>query len=303
MKEWGCNALRMHTCIKWWIENNSSYRQHIRDIITWAGERGIYVIFEPFSVIGAGQYALPWGEYIPEEQRAIMPNSSAFINYWVSVVNTLKDLPNVLFEFYNEPGCRNVAGYPDINVTEFFNVAQEWINAVRAGAYQPLIIQLGASLNTYVLSFEQKTASYIDGLQWIEQHPLTDSLNNLIYGFHWYRGAILKGENGTTIRCWEYDELKIGMEICYVKHVLEDLNKPLFVGEVGANLWWTGDELERELAFFNNSLAIFNEWGISYTVYTWTIPEHNRYGILTLTEDKWYCEPNEAGHIVIKHNA
>lgn len=300
MSEWGCNALRIHTSIKWWLFNEQNYRQHIRDIIQWAGERGIYVIFEPFSIVGADQYALPWGDYIPPEQREIMPNSTAFINYWKSVVNELKDMPNVIFEFYNEPGCRTDSTYPEINITEFFNVVQEWIRTVReAGAAQPLLVQLGGSLNTHVISFEDKTAYYIDGLQWVEEYPLTDPINNVIYGFHWYRGAVLKTESGTTVRCWEYDELKNGMEICFVRYVLENLSKPLLVGEVGANLWWTEEELERELAFFNNTLRIFEEWGISYAAFTWTVPEHNRYGLLKLTNDKWYCEPNVAGEILI----
>ena len=104
MKSWGCNVLRLHTKIAWWLNDESSYRQHIKDTITWAGERGIYVIFEPYSILGGTQQPLPWAPHTTDpEEQVIMPDSSAFINYWTSVANELKDFPNVLFEIYNEP--------------------------------------------------------------------------------------------------------------------------------------------------------------------------------------------------------
>jgi hypothetical protein len=97
MKQWGCNVVRLHTVIQWWLENTNNYRQHIKDTIAWAGERGIYVIFEPTFVRG-GEYAcffeLPYYPYLVDDTNssnnnregdvAVMPNRTAFINYWVT---------------------------------------------------------------------------------------------------------------------------------------------------------------------------------------------------------------------------
>lgn len=295
MKEWGLNVLRMHTVIEWWINDTSNYRQHIKDVITWAGERGIYVIFEPYSIRG-GSDAVPYGLlYAPyatdPEDQAIMPNRQAFVDYWRSVANELKSYPNVLFEIQNEPHGNDTVR------DEYFAMAQEVINAIRdTGATQIIIVQWGYSIWCNLdYPPPTNTASTMD---WVEQYPLNDSLSNIVYSFHIYRGNFHRTEP-TRVNVWTYDELKLGYQYCLVDYVLNNLNKPVLCGEIGANMWQTGEELEHELDFLSNSLTIFNKWEMSYLVWVWDVPEHLRHGVLELTDGKWYCNPNQAGQILI----
>jgi len=294
MKSWGCNLLRIHTVIKWWLENTDNYRQHIKDMITWAAERGLYVIFEPCFIRGypeSFQYPLPFAPYTTDPIDAqIMPNQQAFIDYWASVATELKEHPNVLFEIYNEPHgnetVRNV----------FFNVTQQWIDAVRAtGASQLLIVQWGYGIwcNLDYPPPSNPGAT----MDWVEQYPLNDPLGNIVYSFHNYRGDFHR-----TIpeyeKVWEYDDIKLALQTCLVDYVLNNLSKPVIVGEIGANMWNTGENLERELAYLNNSLTIYNEWNIGYCIYSWTIPAHMRHGVLQ-NGYPWLPPPNEAGNILI----
>ena len=63
-------------------------------------------------------------------------------------------------------------------------------------------------------------------------------------------------------------------------------------------MWETGEDLTRELEYFSNSLTIYNEWGIGYVAWVWTIPAHMRWGLLQ-NEGSWLPPPNEAGEILV----
>ena len=296
MKSWGCNVIRLHTSIQWWVENTNNYRQHFRDIITWAGEREIYVIFDAFSITGSMQYELPWGSYIPAEQQAIMPSEQAFVDYWVTVANELKDSSNVIFELYNEPHGDDTAR------DAWFRVVQQCIDTIRGvGANQIIIVQwdYGAWVNLdYPPPDPHNPDEYpCSTLSWVEDYPLTDPTGNIAYSFHNYRGQIHR-QNGARVDSYTYADMKLGFETCLVDYVLNTLNKPVIVGEVGADMWKTGDELTNELAYFNNTLTIFNEWNMSYVAWVWTIPAHMRWGLLQ-NEGAWLPPPNEAGEALI----
>jgi len=298
MKSWWCNVLRLHTKIAWWLNDESSYRQHIKDTITWAGERGIYVIFEPYSVSGETQQPLPWAPYTTDpDEQAVMPDSSAFIDYWTSVANELKVFPNVIFEIYNEPhGDETVRD-------EFFSVTQQWIDAVRAtGAEHLLIVQwdygIWCNLNYPPPDpHSPESTSWASTMFWVEHYPLNDPLGNIVYSFHNYRGEFHRTVP-ERVNVWEYDDIKQALQICLVDYVLNTLKKPVLVGEIGANMWATGEGLEQELAYFNNSLAIYNEWNMSYLAWVWTIPAHMRHGLLQ-NGYAWLPPSNAAGEILV----
>src|ERR1035441_8468871 len=77
----GFNVLRFHTVVEWWKENpqnykdpwrsvtySEPYRQMLKDTIRWAGERGLYVVFDFFAMKNtqgkqSGQETLPWPPY------------------------------------------------------------------------------------------------------------------------------------------------------------------------------------------------------------------------------------------------
>ncbi|MHA1267703.1 MAG: glycoside hydrolase family 5 protein [Candidatus Helarchaeota archaeon] len=298
MKSWGCNALRLHTKIAWWLNDESSYRQHIKDVIAWAGERGIYVIFEPYSVSTATQYPLPWAPHTTDpEEQAMMPDSSSFISYWTSVANELKTFPNVIFEIYNEP-------HGDLATRdEFFSVTQQWIDAVRAtGAEQLLIVQWGYGI-WINLAFppppppEPSPTASSGTMDWVLLFPLNDPLGNIVYSFHNYRGDFHRTVP-ERVNVWEYDDIKQALQHAWVDYVLNTLDKPVLVGEIGANMWASGEGLDQELAYFNNSLTIYNEWNMSYVAWVWTVPAHMQHGLLQ-NGAPWLPPPNAAGEILV----
>jgi len=295
MKDWGCNVVRLHTSIEWWLSDTSNYKQHIKDIIAWAGERGIYVIVEPFWVKGYHP-EVPWPPYIDEAGGSLIITSHEdFVDYWANVANELKGFPNVLFEIFNEP-------YGNSTVRDdFFNVTQQVIDAIRAtGAEQIIIVQWGYGIGCN-LAFPPPDPHNPEGwaatMDWVEKYPLNDPLGNIVYSFHNYRGdfhrSVPEWEN-----VWTYDDIKQALRICLVDYVLNNLSKPVLVGEIGANMWWTGDELERELAYFNNSLTIYNEWNMSYLAWVWTVPTHMKHGLLQ-NGYAWCPPPTRSGEILI----
>lgn len=292
MKSWGCNVLRLHTNIQWWLENTNNYRQHIKDVIAWSGERGIYVIFEPFAITGGTQHPMPFPPYIPAEQEAIIPSEQAFIDYWVSVVNELKDLPNVLFELYNEPhAMTDEAADRDV----WFNMVQRLINAIRAAGADHIIIVQWAYGIWCNLAYPPPNPSKT--MDWVEAYPLNDPLANIVYSFHNYRPDFHRSVP-ERYNLWEYDEIKQALQYCLVDYVINNMTKPVLCGEIGANMWESGEGLTQELAYFNNSLTIYNEWNISYLAWVWTIPAHMKHGLLQ-NGYPWLPPPNEAGEILI----
>jgi hypothetical protein len=300
MKMWGANVVRLHNVIEWWIYNNKSYRQHFKDIITWAGEREMYVIFDPYTINSTAPPPLPFPPYISAEEEKIIPTKQAFVDYWVSVANELKNYPNVIFEIFNEPHGNTTMK------NDFFNVTQQVINAIRAtGADQIIMVQWDYGIWAN-LDFPppENPASTLD---WIEDYPLNDPLNNILYSTHVYvsEGAFHRSESvppEDRIR-WQYDEIKLGFKYCLVDYVVNNLTKPLFIGETGAWYWWlyyNHTIFQRQLAQLNNTLRILEEMGLGYAIWEWRdtatgIP----YGVLDNTV--YIPQPNRAGAEVIKH--
>lgn len=290
MKDWGCNVVRLHTNVEWWLENPNDYRQHIKDVITWAAQRGIYVIFEFYSVqAGTGQDQLPFPPYSLSGSETIIPDVATFVDIWRSVANELKEFPNIIFELWNEP----VGGdTPD----DWFNCVEQCIATIREITDHIIIVQWGYDVWTN-LSYPPPT-NPAGTLYWITDSRIQGV--NVVFSFHHYRGNIHDSE--APIRnSYTYDDLKRGLQICLVEEAIFTHNKPIIVGEVGANMWWTGDDLVRELEYYKNSLTIFNEWGISYVGWVWRDTVTGlKHGLLKLTDDKWYCDPNEAGQILME---
>jgi hypothetical protein len=99
---------------------------------------------------------------------------------------------------------------------------------------------------------------------------------------------------------WDYNEIKRAFEYEGLKWVGESVNKPLIIGECGANLGWKDsnpDEYQKEIIAWNNTLAIFNEWGLHYQAFWW-----RNIGIYRLLEQgqPWVPPPTESGEILIK---
>ena len=297
MKDWGSNVLRLPVTVEWWIENTSDYRQHIKDTITWAGERGIYVILIPWNVIGKGsQTSIPFPPYLTAEEELVIPSEQAFVDFWANVATELSAFPNVMFELFNEP--HGTAAARD----DWFRVTQLCIDAIRATDIDQIIIvqwNYGIWVN---LSFPPPPPPTPTSpgrgatMDWVEIYPINDSLGNIVYSFHNYRGDFHR-TIPTRVNVWEYDDIKAALQYAWVDYVLNTLNKPVLCGEIGANMWRTGEGLTQELAYFKNSLTIYNELNISYIAWVWTIPAHMQHGLLQ--NALWLPPPTAAGEILI----
>ena len=291
MKEWGANHLRLLIRVSWWMDNTKNYRQHIKDILMWAGERGLYVVFCPYMVVtGDSAFKPPWESTNPED-LANIPDSQAFMDFWANVADELKRYPNVIFEVYNEAWMGDAE-------------TQQWIDTVRAtGADQLLIVQYYSSMGVNFWWSPDEPYGPLEwakGMEWVEEKPLINPLGNIVYSFHLYRGGIHKytGDPLERTDVYTYDDLKYGFQLAKVDYVVNELNKPIYVGEIGANMWHSGEALEEELSFFANCLTIFNEWELSYSAWVWTVTVHMRHGLLQ-TVMPWLPPPTPSGEILI----
>lgn len=280
MKSWGANTIRCIQAIENWKYDLSapyasiSNRDAVKRLLTFAGQEGMYVIFTGYRVTnyfdGGNQDPLPYPPYQTSTgASSVISSKRNFINWWADVANQLKSYPNVIFEVWNEPHGDSVA------MTEYFGVIQQVINAIRAtGAQQLIMVQwdYGSWVN-----LDYPPPNDASTMDWITQANLTDPLNNLVYVTHIYREYGDTGiySNSTSItqhgssRAWEYSEIKRALQYEKIDWVQNTLNKPLFITETGANMDQTGSEYTREMTAWNNTLAIFNEWGLNYIAHWW----------------------------------
>lgn len=301
IKTWGINLLRIHTAINLWKYDVDGFRQKIKDLLTWAGERGIYVIYDCYSVVdyfSEGHQADPL-PYPPYNSRPdVIGSEREFVEFWVSIANELKDYPNVLFELWNEPHIKE--GYTWEEMREGWkNVTQWCINAIRATGAENIIVAswswgIWVNLDYPWESPPSPVRNPAAALDWIVIFNLSDPLGNILYDTHLYRGDFHRSEP-EYVNSWTYEDIKSGLHYCWVDYVLNNLSKPIIFGEIGPNMAQTGIELERELAFYNNSLTIFNELGINYAGFWWW--QLGQYAHLTGEPN---YQPNRAGEVLIK---
>ena len=315
IKEWGANVVRFHHSMDFWVRQDlyPNFRQRVRQVTEIAGKLGLYVIWDPFSVIKGGpQRKFPWYPYVSNEtnpelgysEKDIMPNSTAFVEYWRQWAEWLKDYPNVLFEIYNEPKVsidEYWGWYPDKpDWQEWVSVVNQCIQAIRStGAKQPIIV--AGNVDVWVnLDFPKaaNTMWWVSQVQEDGPTPIIDPLNNIIYCTHQYRASQGLGFYNNFSNAYTYQEVWKAMNYTKIFDVINKWDKPLIITECGPHLWHTGEELIKEIEGLSNQLRIYNQYGISYLVWVWTVPSHMPGGILALTEGKWYCEPNVGGRVV-----
>ncbi len=301
----GFNVVRFHTVVDWWKNNPKTYRdpyrsvaypepyrQMLEDTVKWAGERGLYVIFDFFALknVGgrqSGQESLPW----PPEGRFpdIVKDRAEFESIWESVAQTLGRYPNVLFELYNEP-------HGDAPAEEdWFQFVKEVLPKIRALTPNPVIVQWDY-MCWVNLDYPppQNSASTLD---WIASHPLNDP--NLVYGTHLYRNSG-DGGPGTAhrsgpplVNLWERSDIEKALTLALVPDIPRKLQKPLLVTEVGAYLANGGDDRAHELSFLKNTLSLLKGWGIGYVGWGWADDRQIGHGML---HDG---QPNEAGKVLL----
>lgn len=257
MQSWGINTVRSYSTAQFWIENTGNHRNIVKQYATLLGERGMYLVYTFWHTTPtAEQEAIPF-------PTTTFPDADSFVSMWRSIAQELRDYPNIIFALWNEPNGNS-------RVNEWFDVAQECINAIRAEGAENLILIEWDGL-WYNIDYNDSPvdapSSVGATMWWVQGKPLTDPANNLVYEFHLYRGGIHKFVGGSKVNVWEYNDLKTGFQRCLVDYVLYNLSKPVICGEIGPAM--TSSQLQNELDFYENSLTIFNEWEMNYLGFWW----------------------------------
>lgn len=250
IKSWGLNVIRIFLTLEGW--KKGQYQQNILDLITWAGERGVYIILGFGDVTywyegkpAEGDYPYPPYNEVPD----LLTSKQDFINLVQDLANTLKGYPNVIFEVYGEWGKGNT---DETARAEWFDVVQQCINAIRAtGANQIIDVGWGWGIDA------------VRTMDWVEKYPLNDPLGNLLYDTHIYR------DGGGTGGEYTYGGIKQFWQTRLLDYVIFNLSKPVLISEIGANVAYTGTLLEQELTAWKNQLQILNEWNVSYIAWWW----------------------------------
>ena len=299
--ELGFNVVRFHTIVEWWKNNPQAYsdpyrdvtypkpyRDLMADVVGWAGERGIYVIFDFFALknidgVQSGQESLPWAPW--GRYPDVVSDRDEFIAIWESVADVLGAYPNVLFELYNEPHGDSAAE------TEWFEFVAEVLPVVRAHTDNPVVVQWDymcwVNLDYPPPQYEAST------LEWIRQHPLDDP--NLVYGTHLYRNSGAGGPGmphrteGGLENLWERTDIEQGLNYAEFPRAVGEWNQPLVVTELGAYLSNGGEDREHEVAWLGNTLSVLNSWNIGTVGWAWRSDEQLDHGMLH------QGEPNDAG--------
>jgi hypothetical protein len=302
----GFNVVRFHTIVDWWkndprtfkdrwhsVRYPESYRQMMKDTIRWAGERGLYVIFDFYAMKNtdgkqSGQESVPWPPY--NRYPDVVGSEPEFLELWKSVAHELGGCSNVLFELYNEPHGDAKAE------TAWFAFCQDAITAIRAETANPVIVQW--EYCCWVNLDFPPPQNGASTLSWIGQFPLTGS--NIIYGVHLYRNSggggpgMVHRSRGGLVNLWEPADLRKGLELALLPHTIDTLKKPLLVTEIGAFVKYPNpDELPHELLWFKNTLGLLNEWDIGYVDWAWQSDEQLDHGALHRGV------PNQAGQIFL----
>lgn len=282
IKSWGLNTIRSYSCAQFWIENTDNHRQTIETLATMLEERGMYLIYSMWRVRPTGdQIRMPFPPYLTASgDLAVIPNEGAFVNMWGSIADALKDNPNVIFEFWNEPACSNQGDWQ--------RVWQNCIDAIRdTGAKNLISIHWGYSIWMNIKYGNGLTLDYV------ENYPFTDPEGNIFYSPHNYRSDFHSTE--PRVNCWEYDDLKTGMQMCKVDYVLNTLEIPVIMGEFGPNMWQTGTELQHELDYYANLIQVCNDWQMGFITFLWW---HTGFPYIHLKTGPNF-QPNAAGDVLI----
>jgi hypothetical protein len=293
MKSYGANCIRVGYNFWSWINNYPTptekgtiiYRECIEDMITRAEQRGIYVILCPWGIYpkdcpihgwngcppndAGGQGSMDvmgFDPYSTNGHEGLIPNADAFTNLIVDVVEVLGGHVNLIVEFYNEPWASYTGTY---YANLWQSVWQKTINAIREKetekgyVYHLILVQLTSNLRYTALS------DPCSNFNWYWTNPLSDPANNLVYSQHCYRYHGSVGyQNTLTSRPYTYEELKR----IYQEEKLEELSKlvPIVIGEVGAYIPIDNTEpVGTEYLWMQNTLKIFNEWGLGYLGWAW----------------------------------
>lgn len=152
----GGNAIRVPVHPDRWVNDKYYLWRYLDPIVSWAGENNNYAIIDLHYI---GNIATGVGDEMPDIDE--IPKDLT-LNFWKQIANYFKDVPNVIFEIYNEPAL--------ITSKEWFKCAAEIVATIRKTGAEQLIIIGGID--------------YSYNLSWVKDSPIND--NNIAYATHVY---------------------------------------------------------------------------------------------------------------------
>ena len=285
LQSWSVNCIRVLATSQYWIDNTDNYQNNIEYFISTAATYGIYVdlVFWCNSAAQASASTPPSLPYPPYDTSGTFSSSTDFVNFWTSVANTLKGYPNVMFELWNEPNGDSTAE------ASWMSVTQQAITAIRGtGATNIIVAQWNYNVG---IDFQNYLGGSIWNLNWVNQYPLSDPQNNILYSTHIYRNVFYNDGNSSDGYAYSYNDMKWALTQVGVI----GFNKALWIGEIGCNLW--ASNMDNEYAWFNNTLTILNENGIGFDAWAWAPwTTGTEWGLVTGQSNSNYA-PNQAGQI------
>ncbi len=296
IKSWGCNCVRSLYRAQFWVNNTQNFRQIIQQYASLLAQRNMYLILEGWTVTDNGsspQDPLPYPPYQTSTGAAnIIPDEAAYENMMLSIATTLKAYPNVIIGLWNEPQGDATAE------ASWLNAVQTTINMIRsAGVDNIILVQWGGTWCN--LAYPQYPPQTIDGygasLEWILNYPLSGS--NIVYQAHIYYDSIQYPSGvggGVGYGGLNYTQVMQGLNMMWIPYVINNLSKPLLIGESGCNVWWTGSNLADALKSYDNLLTAFNNLGIGYCA--WVFRISMMHSLISSYSPSW--TPTGAGSIL-----
>ncbi len=268
---WKANVVNTFIWGDWWLEDKSvtlggfqtsqNYRYVIKETLRLAMEYGLYVQLRLYGAVQAeGRGEAP---YQPYSSWSL----DDFVGFWRNISNELKYYPNAIFTLYDEPTG---------DLAEWFEAADRAIAAIRATGAENLIAVHWAYCGDCLWMED-----------WVNQgFPIYNILfSNHIYRFH---GTFEYNPNSPVDIDYIRTQLgdNVGNHRAY-KYITDTYNIPIWVSAIGAYAGYSDD---MEYIYFRNTLAVLNEWGLSYVAYQW------------FREMPWflgYHTPNRVGQALI----
>jgi hypothetical protein len=296
---WGCNCIRVMNNARFWIYNDSGEINCVKQLLAEAMKYGIYVVFSTWCVQdaahGASQDPLPYPPYQTSTNASqVIPSEAAYEAYELNIAGNLSSYPNFIQEFWNEP--------QGSDTNHWFTVMQTCVNMIRGAGYNNiLMLSQGYGIGTPLVNPTSGTPG-VDNpgatFAWVNYYNFTGS--NLIYDEHYYdvgewNGFQYPDNTGGNLGGGglNYTQIMQGMADCWVNYTIYTLQKPVFIGEFGADLGLTGQSLTDELNNLNNIMLVMNSLGISYA--DWIFQTNSQYTLLNSYAPSW--TPSAGGSI------
>jgi len=246
MQGWGANCIRVLATSEWWLTDSSGFRAKLQTFISSAKDRGIYVAFTFWrNNASEGQVAIPYSD----PGNGQISSQADFINMWASIITSLRNNSNVIFEPWNEP----------TGSATWYNVSQQIINYARN--YTASIVVYGGPI--LGIDFDNYLGGSIWTMGYAETYPANDTIGGILFTGHFYRNCFYYG--GSGLQAYNYENMTWALEQISVTNFTAG---PLWIGELGFSNW--ASDSVNETAWFNNTLSLLNSHGVGYC--DWAAP-------------------------------